>query len=285
MYLFPSGIRIGNTTSLGILIFFVWVPLFSQNIVNQQKENENIFIARNKQFDEFADRFNFLIDFYGNQVDSAFRTKMTREKMISLLFDLKDPRSQPSNSWYSDEYVKSKSSFVKEVVKKNIYLNKYSPNIIAEARTRVIYNEQPHTVTICLNQEIGSDGSVKWVLLSAKSDLFNIFKPDTSVLRFIPPGSNETGFIDLKRALEDVDHLQDYASSDFEPDFLTLFFYFVKMGLIKYEYAEEIYYHIIDIPGWYIKVQEFNRNELNSGWLISDVRKNSLSLEDFLKSI
>ena len=285
MYPFFLKRRTGYAAILEILIYFIWVPLFSQNIVDRQKAGENIFIARTKQFNEFADRFNLTKDFNGNPVDSAFRAKMTREKMISLLFDLKDPRSQPSNNNYSEEYIKSKTEFIKTVVQKDLLINKSSPNIITEAITRVIFKGKSQTVRIFLNQEIVGEGMVKWVLLSAKGDIFDNFNKDTSMVRFIPPGSNETNFINLKRALEDTGHLQDYASHDFKPDFLTLFFYCIETGQIKYEYVQEIFYHIIDIPGWYLKVQEFNRNELNSGWLISDIRKNSLSFADFLNSI
>ncbi len=105
------------------------------------------------------------------------------------------------------------------------------------------------------------------------------------MVRFIPPTSHETDFINLKRALEDTDHLQDYASRDYNPDHLTLFFYAIKTGAIKYEYVEEVTYHIIDIPGWYFKVKDFNRNELNSGWLITDVAKNNLSISEFMKGL
>ena len=59
----------------------------------------------------------------------------------------------------------------------------------------------------------------------------------------------------------------------------------VNSGLVKFEYVEEVIYHIIDIPGWCIKVKDFNRNEMNSGWLICDVMKNNLELSDYLKNL
>lgn len=199
--------------------------------------------------------------------------------------DLKDIRTLPLNENYSNNFIKTKTDSIRAVIQNNLLINKYSPNIIAEARTRIIYNGKQQTISIFLNQEIVGNDMVKWVLLSAKGDIFDIFKMDTSLVRFIPPASNETDFINLKRALEDIDHLQYYASSDFEPDYLTLFFYCIRSGMIKYEYVEEVFYHLIDIPGWYLKVKEFNRNELNSGWLISDIRQNNLNLTDFLKSL
>jgi len=259
--------------------------LYAQNLVNPQKSGEEIFTARTKQFSEFTERFNYKSDFNGNAVDQAFMAKMSREKMISLLFDLKDPRTEAGNKNFSEEYVKIRTGFISNITEKQLLINSHSPGIIAEARTRLIYNGKPYSISLFLNQEQVGRTSIKWVLLSAKGDIFNIFKEDTSMVRFIPPTSHETDFINLKRALEDTDHLQDYASNDFSPDYLTLFFYCIKTGILKYDYVEDVSYHIIDIPGWYFKVKDFNRNELNSGWLITDLKKNNLSLQDFLNRL
>jgi len=269
----------------GILIFLISTPLFSQILTDSQKDRENIFIARIKQFNEFTDRFNHKSDFNGNPTDSAFRAAMPREKIITLLFDLKDPRIHPADSRYSADYFRMKEAFISDVIRNKFSLNKYSPDIIAEARTRVIYKGKPQQVRLFLIQEIVGNNSVKWVLNSAKGDILNIFKTDTSMVRFISPTSNETDFINLRRALEDTEHLQYYATQDFEPDLLTLFFYFIKSGIIKYEYVEEVVYHIIDIPGWYLKVKEFNRNELNSGWLITDIARNDYGINEFIRNL
>jgi hypothetical protein len=91
--------------------------------------------------------------------------------------------------------------------------------------------------------------------------------------------------MNMKRALEDTDYLQYYASKDYKPDNLTLFYYLINSGVIKFEYVEAITYHIIDIPGWLIKVKEFNRQEMNSGWLITDLSKNLLDKEGYLKTL
>ena len=48
-----------------------------------------------------------------------------------------------------------------------------------------------------------------------KGDAFNFLKSDTTFIRFIPPSSNETDFMNLKRALEDVSYLQYYADKDY----------------------------------------------------------------------
>jgi len=247
------------------MICLLAFPLYGQRITGKQKATEDIYIARIKQFNEFADRFNLVSDFNGNPADSVFKAKMPREKMIPLLFDMKDPRSLQQNAGYSESFTRLKADFVKDVVQKNLLLNKYSPGIIAEARSRILVNGNPQTVRIFLNQEVTEDRGVKWVILAVKGNFSDVFRTDSTMIRFIQPTSNETDFINLKRALEDTGYLHYYAYKGFEPDNLTLFLYYVNEGIIKYEYAEEVIYHIISIPGWYFRVRDFNRNELNSG--------------------
>jgi hypothetical protein len=209
-------------------------------------------------------------------VDSAFMAKIPRHKMINSLFDLRDPRIDPNGKKFSEKYVTAKTEFINEVVHKNLVINKYSEKIIAEAKSRVIYKGITYTISIFLNQEIVGKDMVKWVINNVKGDLLNFLKPDTAYVRFIPPSSNETDFLNLKRALEDLDYLQYYASKEYTPDYLTLFFYMLNSGIVKFDYVESVNYLITDIPGWTIKVKDFNRNEMNSGWLIYDIEKISL---------
>ena len=256
-----------------------------QELVTPSNQNEKIFLARTKQFNEFLDRFNYKTDFRSEPADSAFRAKIPRENMVNSLFDLKDKRLDKSSEKYSQAYSDLKKTFVSDVVNKNVQIPRYSGNIIAEARSRVTFKGSARNISIFLAQETVRESRIKWVILGVSGDLFNFLKTDTAFIRFIPPSSNETDFMNLKRALEDVNYLQYYASKDYLPDNLTLFFYLLNTGALKYEYAEEVTYHILDIPGWCIRVKEFNRNELNSGWLITDLSQNSLDRLTYIRSL
>ena len=267
---------------LGILYYN---PCSSQTIINPENPNEKIYLVRTKQFNEFVDRFNYKTNFNGNRPDSVFMSKIPRDKMISSLFDLKDPRIDRSGKNWSKSYSDEKAEFINEVVNKKLLIYKYSGKIIAEAKSRILYRGVAAGISIFLTQEIVGKDMVKWVIVNVKGDIFKFFQTDTAYIRFIPPSSNETDFINLKRALEDTKHLQDYASTDYNPDYLTVFFFMVNSGLVKFEYVEEVIYHIIDIPGWNIQVKEFNRNEMNSGWLISDVSKNPADIKSYLKTL
>jgi len=257
----------------------------SQNLVKANNQTEINFLVRTKQFNEFVDRFNYKTDFNGEATDSAFRSKISRESIIGSLFDLKDPRFLSKERTISSAYSNLKNDFISEVSSKNLFIYKYSDNIIAEAKSKVLFNGSPYQLSVFLTQEIVDKSRVKWVISGVKSSVFDFLKTDTSLIRFISPSSNETDFMNLKRALQDSCYLQYYASKDYEPDNLTLFFYMINTSALKFEYTEEVVYHIIDIPGWKITVKEFNRNEMNSGWLISDIEKNQVNKTDYIREL
>lgn len=248
---------------------------YSQTIVKPVNTNEQIFLVRTKQFNEFTDRFNFKTDFNGNPIDSAFRSKFPRERMLQTLFDLKDPRINPDDQHFSKKYVEDKADFINRVLSGNLTINKYSDKIIAEAKSLINYKGSSDKISVFLNQEVAGNNTVKWVITGVEGDIFDFLQSDTTMVRFIPPSSNETDFMNLKRALDDKDYLHYYATKDYEHCNLSVFFYMVNSGLLKFDYVEEVTYHITDLPGWYLKIKEFNRQDMNSGWLISDVSRDS----------
>jgi hypothetical protein len=272
-----------------ILLTFLFsgiiIDSYSQTIVNSSQTNEIIYLARNKQFNEFLDRFNYKTDLRGNPIDSAFSVRMPREKYLNSLFDLKDPRIMDGSNTYSKSFVETKVRFIDEVLKTRTSINKYSGNIIAEAKSRITINGTPKSMSIFLCQEKVGNNMSKWVITDVRGEILNFLKTDSSRKRYLPPTSNETDFIDLKRAMEDVSYLQYYASGDYKIDLLSVFFYCISSKIIRFEYVEEVNYHILDIPGWCVKVKDFNRNEMNSGWLIYDLAPNKLLLKDYLKSL
>jgi len=257
----------------------------SQNIIKAINQTETNFLVRTKQFNEFVDRFNYKTDFKGEETDSLFKSKISRENLINSLFDQKDPRILSKEIKISSDYKELKNEFIKEVTTQNLFLYKYSDNIIAEAKSKVIFKGNPYPLSVFLTQEIIDKSRVKWVINTVKSGVFNFLKTDTILIRFISPSSNETDFMNLKRALQDSCYLQYYAAKEYEPDNLTLFFYMLNTSALKFEYTEEVVYHIIDIPGWEITVKEFNRNEMNSGWLISDIEKKRVNKTDYLREL
>lgn len=270
--------------SVNISVSFIILILFatgasSQNlIVPEQDTEQDRFVARIKQFNEFVDRFNYEADFNDEIPDSAFMALYPRERYMTHLFN-RDLLTGPNNK------ASLISSFIADVCNNNRYLYKYSPSIIAAAKTRIIYEGREDYITIFLNQEIVGNDMVKWVILDVEGGVLDFMQTDTSYIRFISPSSNETNFINLRRALADSLHLQDYAYANYDYDQLSVFFYCIYKGIIKVRQVEKITYHISDIPGWCFSVEEFNRSGYNSGWLISDIYECDLEFSEFLEYI
>jgi hypothetical protein len=252
-----------------ILVFTFLVSLSSIGISQtiNSEYNTRIFNAKVKQLNEFFDRFNYVVDIESNKVDSYFKSKVSREDYVRSLFNEKDHRVKDNN------FNAIKEDFIHFVVNDSIKINKYSNDIIAEARSSITRNNKDENISIFLKQEIVDRQFVKWVIHDIRADFFSFEKSDSAYQKFIQPTSHETNFINLKRILADKEDLLIYAYSDYQVDQLSLFFYELNREIIKYKQVEELIYHITDIPGWYIQVKEFKRNTENSGWLINDLKK------------
>jgi hypothetical protein len=256
----------------------------AQEIKNPGEKFLTDFDIRVKQFNEFIDRFNFQSDFKGEKIDPVFKSKVSRTEYLKILFNLKDPRLDREKQTYSANYLKLKNEFINKIITDSIFVNKHSELIIAAAKTKIQYNSNPEEILIYLNQEIIDRRMVKWVISSVSADFLNIMKFDSTYVRFIPPSSNELDFINLKRAMEDKDHLADYARKDYVYDALSVFFFNVHSGNIKIDFITQTEYYIFDIPGWCVKVKDFNRSGSNSGWLIDNIYKTDKDPIQFLNS-
>ena len=254
---------------------------FSQTLTTGTGRNYYLNV---KQFNEFVDRFNYKTDFLGNTIDSIFESKISREKYLELLFNNEDTRLVPGNDKYSDNYVKLMKEFVQEVVSDSYLIDKYSIEIVAEAKSLVTYKNKSQDISVYLNQEVINDG-VKWVILSVNADFLNVLKQDTVLLRFIPPTSNETNFISLKRVFDDKNFQHYYLYNRFSYDPLSTFLFAVNTGLVRFQYVNEIVYHIFDVNGWQLTIKEFNRATENSGWLIDDISRMENSFEELLEEL
>ncbi|MBI5008093.1 MAG: hypothetical protein HZB98_00215, partial [Bacteroidia bacterium] len=147
--LFKRTVFLAGVIALEITIA---VNSASQVIVTPENQNEKIFQVRTKQFSEFTARFNYESDFNGNPPDQDFMVRMPREKMLSLLFDLKDPRIVKGNKESDEIYINTKTAFISEITGNKLLVNSHSAGIIGEARTRIIYNGKPQTISLFLNQ-------------------------------------------------------------------------------------------------------------------------------------
>ncbi|MFC2080228.1 hypothetical protein ACFLRQ_02000 [Bacteroidota bacterium] len=246
--------------------------LNGQEISKHSRSDEEAYKFRVKQLSEFIDIFNNEADLVSRGLTVEEIETITREALLKSLFNLSDPRLMPGSDGYSNEYSQAAKEFITQTCKQELNLSKSSEKIFAVASSIGTFRNKPVNFDIILQQELVGRDMLKWVISDVDAPFLEFLLHDTINLRFLPPSSDELDFIELRRALNDVDYLDQYASRDYTYNPLSVFFYLLNNSDVKIESVLEVKYFLGDIPGWRIELSDFNRKTMNSGWLISDLR-------------
>lgn len=229
------------------------------------EEKYEVYRAKIKQFDDFANRFN------GTSTDTSDISD--RRLTLLSLFNHEDPRFIEDSQDYSPEYVKGVKEFIETVLKDSLTIDKNSENIHAKAETHGMLDGKAVTFHILLKQEQVGKDMLKWVILDVEAAFLEVLESDTTMMRFLPPTSGELDFKELLRAMKDEGHQHEYAHRDYRYDGLSVYFYLLNSGHLQLESVQEVQYLVYDIPGWCMVLKDFNRNSKNAGWLIHDLKR------------
>ena len=245
-------------------------------------EDESALYAETKQVNQFFRRFNGEEDIKGERYykkDKEFRTRKIRKKYLPVLFNL------------NEDYLNNelKEEFIELVNDKDnpTFLDFHGNSWFAELKTIFTYKGQEKELWIFLELQEEKVGS-KWVISRIYFEPFYqaIEAPDTSVFndnKFLHPLSHEIGFMNIFRVFNDPDSLVYYTSRSFAPDYISLFFYEIQEGNLKFKTVSDLRFHFFQIDGWYFKLEYYNRAGYNTGWLVSNLLKISPEEEQLLK--
>lgn len=257
-------------TNIFIILLFLVSNLQAQNFSGGGLvEDESTLYAMNKQVGQFVKRFNMEEDQFGkilSKQDPKYRNQQLRKDYLPNLFDQYNSRTAGS----------LKEFFIEDVTRNSspIFLNFLDTNWFAEVATEFIYKGQPVNLILFLTLEKENLGS-KWVLSNAYfSQLSGLFpSADSSIQQqyFLHPQSHELDFMNLHKALEDPAHIEYFASQNYQPDYLSLFFYLMKTNQLKFKSINTVKFHFLQIDHWYFELSYYNRDDMNSGWLISNL--------------
>jgi hypothetical protein len=249
----------------------------AQEKIHSARELPRNYLINVKQLSEFIDRFNFRKDFLNQDIGPEFESIITRDDYLRLLFNEEDERLDPGNE--NKSYQDLMDSFVHKVCTDSIYINPFSELIYAELTCQVNIKGNKEELDLLLKREI--DNGLKWAIISVNRNFRSEagYQPDKDQDTgrtdrpkiYIPPLSNEINFIDLKTLLNDQKNLSDLSANDCVKENVFGFYDMIRKGAVKYQYVKSLHYHILDIPGWVIIVNNFRRNTDNSGWLISNL--------------
>lgn len=248
--------------------------------------SERNLYMMNKQVDQFVHRFNMEEGPSGkllSKTDKRYHNNALRRKLLPYLFDRSNPRTAGKLQKY----------FIADVTNKKhpFYLNFHDKNWYAEVSATFDNDGQSMTLILFLTVEKEGLGS-KWIISNVyDTELHRLFPPENEaghMKYFLHPQSHEIDFMNLNKALDDPKHIEYYAATNYHPDYLTLFFYLVKTGKLKFEHINSVKFHFLQIPHWYFELSYFNRNTSNSGWLISYLKyvskKEKAQLINFFRS-
>lgn len=245
---------------------------FSSSGQNRQLGNyildETELYAMTKQMSQFFSRFNSEEDQFGKKHHPAsanWRNNEIRRKILPLLFDQQNQRTAGRLRDY----------FLDDLTAGNgLYLEFLGGGWYAEVSSTFEFQGKQVPISLILKIQRSGLGS-KWVLTSVYFSQFNKMFPVGEIAEkekhFLHPMSHELDFMNIYKAFRQPDVIEYYASDDFYPNYLSIFFYEVKLGRMKFVRVESLKFHFFQIPNWYFEVSWFNRAGMNSGWLISNL--------------
>ena len=260
------GTRFGKIALLIVSLF--WTSASMAQSIGNFKMDETELYAMTKQMGQFMRRFNYEEDQFGfklNPKDPKYRNNEMRRQSLPILFDQEKYGTQTELQRY----------FIEDVTKgDSTYMTFLGGRWYSEVSTTFKYNGKDVNVMLFLAVEKEGLGS-KWVLTNVYFSEFNKLFPTGEMTEkekhFLHPMSHELDFMNIYKAFQNPEIIEYYASKEFQPDYLTLFFYEIKQGKLVFQHVDSVKFHVLQIKDWYFEVSWFNRSGLNSGWLMSNV--------------
>ncbi|MBS4060143.1 MAG: hypothetical protein KG029_07085 [Bacteroidetes bacterium] len=254
--------------SVGIFLFTIQASAQTRTVGAFMVDETELY-AMTKQMSQFFSRFNNEEDQFGKKYhynSSEYRNNEKRKQLLPLLFDKENLRTSSAlKDFFIDDLTTPKATNFMEFLGGRWY-----------SEVSATFEFQGKTVNIIMilmieKERLGS----KWVLTNVYFPTFNRMFPAGEIAErekhFLHPMSHELDFMNIHKAFRQPEVIDYYASNNFRPDYLSLFFYEVKLGRLKFVKIDELKFHIFQINNWYFEVSWFNRKGNNSGWLISNL--------------
>jgi hypothetical protein len=258
-----------------LIIIFVFLQLGTLPVFAQTKTlggfqvDERELYAMTKQVSQFFSRFNNEEDQFGKKFhpnSPQWRESEKRRQLLPLLFDHENKRT---SSALRDFFIADLTHVGEEA-----FLEFLNGRWYAELATKFEHEGREVDIILFLMIEKENLGS-KWVVTNVYYPAFSRLFPKGEIAErekhFLHPMSHELDFMNIYKAFNTPDVIDYYAAKTYSPDYLSLFFYEVKKGRMKFKAVDTLKFHILQVENWYFEVSYFNRGGMNSGWLISNL--------------
>jgi hypothetical protein len=258
------------TALVPLLLFCFSVQLHAQQrTLGRFELDETELYAMTKQVSQFFSRFNNEEDQFGKKYfpnSPEYRNSEKRRHILPLLFDRENNRTSGTlKDYFVDDLVGNGNGNYLEFLNGRWY---------AEVASTFIHEGREVNIILFLMIEKENLGS-KWVLTNIYYPEFNKLFPTGELTErekhFLHPMSHELDFMNIYKAFNHAQVIEFYASKEFQPDYLSLFFTEIKTGRLKFKSVDQLKFHIFQIRNWYFEVSFLNRPGVNSGWLITNL--------------
>jgi len=225
-----------------------------------------------KDVAQFMDRFN-------DQEQVVFKndTAPDRYKNLLGLLNLRDTALRRDTNTIA---------FINEVFgqKDKKQLTVTDSDLYAAVQCVFVYHGKEKVFTVWLKPEAAENGGHYWGLIGVQSDLFSLPNDPKSARHLINPMNHEVGFSELSKGLTHKKDIYEYMPADYHPEHLSAFLAYVHNGDLQFKNIRSVDFDFLQINGWLFTVKEFFRVDLNSGWLIADIKRmNEEQKKHFLK--
>ena len=259
-------LRICTLLLLGVLVKLSEAQVYTN--LGDVQADEKAFYTMTKQMSQFMSRFNYEEDQYGKKIypDSPdYRNRMKRKTVLPLLFDMENPRTNGSlRDFFISDLTQADSN----------YFEFLGGKWYSEVSATFKMNGKSVDISMIFAIEHENLGS-KWVLTNVFFSDFNKLFPKGDIAEqqkhFLHPMSHELDFMNIHKVFKTPECIEYYASNTYSPDYLSMFFYEIKKGNLVFEKINSEKFHVFQIDNWYFEVSWFNRDGLNTGWLISNL--------------
>jgi len=267
-------------------VTIAWIMVMIANYSAAQTSISKLtedFAFNVKSIDDFIERFDFYrgTDFERFFVKNYPLDTLTREKLLLSLFNYRNRNFQGNEDVIS---------FIQDVTDslhpKYIFFSDSS--WYAELECRVKYNANPERLRLIMRVEINEEKAMKWSIVTASASFLGedstsdgnlSFAMNNAYMKsrmkdesryFLHPVSHALGFMN-------IDVLFSYRKNEFEKYIydgprtkqLQKLVELVQGDKISFIDVKAVSYHFLQIDGWVAIVDYFNREEMNSGWLIN----------------
>ena len=235
---------------------------------NVDMQDERALYTMTKQMSQFISRFNYEEDQYGKKLNPNspdYRDRKKRKNVLPLLFDMENQRTNGSlRDFFISDLTESDSNYFEFLGGK--WYSEVSATFKWKGKSVDL------SMIFAIEQEnLGS----KWVLTNVYFPEFNKLFPKGDIAEqqkhFLHPMSHELDFMNIHKVFKTPECVEYYASESYSTDYLSLFFYEIKQGNLVFEKVNNEKFHVFQIDNWYFEVSWFNRQGLNTGWLISNL--------------